>query len=84
MPYLHGIHLKLNSMKCLQLRRGRDPGYLLFLNLWGILSVMACTSAAQKGFLFQASGERVGISQVEVYERVGKSVILVCKQFQKV
>ena len=72
-PYLHGIHLKINSMKCLQLRRGRDPGYLLFLNLWGILSVMAYTGSAQEGFLFQVSGERVG-----------KSVILVCKQFQKV
>ena len=34
--------------------------------------------------LFQASGERVGISQVEVSERVGKSAILVCKRFQKV
>ena len=31
---------------------------------------------ARKGYLFQASGiKRVGISQVEVYKRVGKSVI---------
>ena len=27
--------------------------------------------------------ERIGISQVEVYEMVGKSIILVCKKAQK-
>ena len=36
----------------------------------------------QEGYLFQSSGiwRVVGISLVEVYERVGKSVISVCKK----
>ena len=41
--------------------------------------------SARKGYLFKASGiiERVGVSLVEVYERVGKSVTVTCDRTQK-
>ena len=45
-----------------------------------VLPLMAYTEgSAWNGYLFQASGiyRRIGILLVEVYERVGKSVILV-------
>ena len=56
---------------------------------WGLLPIMVYTviqrGSAPKGYLFQASGQydRVGISLVEVYERISKPVISVCKKAQK-
>ena len=52
---------------------------------WGTTynGIYAGGGSARKGYLFQASGimyERVGISLVEVYERVRKSVTSVCKK----
>ena len=48
---------------------------------------MTCTGRLrqERGLLFQALGpyERVGISLIEVYEMVGKSVISVGKKAQK-
>ena len=46
--------------------------------------IMAYTGgSAQKWYLFRLHVyESLGISLVEVYERVGKSVILVCKMTQ--
>ena len=43
----------------------------------GVLPIMV---SAQKGYLFQAS---VGILLIEVYERVGKSIIWVCERAQR-
>ena len=59
------------------------------LGEWGLLPIMVYTviqgGSAPKGYLFQASGQydRVGISLVEVYERISKPVISVCKKAQK-
>ena len=39
--------------------------------------------SARKGYLFEASDERVGILPVEVYEREEKSVIWVCERDQR-
>ena len=56
---------------------------------WGLLPIMVYTviqgGSAPKEYLFQASGQydRVGISLVEVYERISKPVISVCKKVQK-
>ena len=47
----------------------------------GVLPLMAFTGRLrQKGYLIQAS---VGILLIEVYERVGKSVIWVCERAQR-
>ena len=60
-----------------------------YLGGWGLLPIMVDTviqkGSAPKGYLFQASGQndRVGISLVEVYERISKPVISVCKKVQK-
>ena len=49
-------------------------------SLWWPIRV----GSARKGYLFKASGIwKVGISLVEVYKRVGKSVIWVCERAQK-
>jgi len=53
----------------------------------GLLPIMASTRRLRpKGVVFSSfrSIKRVGISPVEKYERVGKSVILVCKKAQGV
>ena len=50
---------------------------------WGFLPIMVYTviqgGSAPKGYLFQASGQydRVGISLVEVYERISKPTTLI-------
>ena len=53
----------------------------------GVLPMMAYIrgGSARQGYLFQSSGpyERVGISLVEVYKRVEKSVIWVSERAQK-
>ena len=56
-------------------------------NPWGYSRIMACTGRLrqERGLLFQALGpyERAGISLIEVYEMVGKSVFSVGKKAQK-
>ena len=53
---------------------------------WGVLPIMAYTGRLRpKGvlFLWLQVYQRVGILLVEVYERVAKSVIWVCKRARK-
>ena len=56
-------------------------------NPWGYSRIMACTGRLRQksGVHFQTSGpyERVGISLIEVYEMVAKSVFSVSKKAQK-